>query len=110
MSRANGTENPALHYPLINIFRILLASLSIEAILHEPTKYLRQERLRKVTDRLGLEDAYGTVIERIKGQDENEARLAMKALIWIILLITGTRPSPPITTILLVIDFEGRKC
>ena len=27
-----------------------------------------------------------------------------------LLLITGTRPSPPITPILLVIDFEGRRC
>ena len=83
MSRANSAENPAPHCSLINIFRILLPSLSIEAILHEPTINLRQERLKKVTDRLGLEEAYGAVIERIKAQDENESRLGMKALMWV---------------------------
>ena len=83
MSRANGVENSAPNYPLIDIFRFLLASLSIEAILHEPTINLRQERLSKMTDGLGLEDAYGATIERIKAQDENESRLGMEALMWI---------------------------
>ena len=83
MSRANGSDNPALHYPLIDILSILRASLDIEAILHETTINLRQERLGKVVDELGLEDAYGAVIERIKAQDENESRLGMEALMWI---------------------------
>ena len=83
MSRPNGANNPAPRYPLINIFRFLLVSPTIEAILHETTINRRRERLREMTHGLGLRDVYGAVIERIKAQDENESRLGMEALMWI---------------------------
>ena len=36
-----------------------------------------------MTDGLGLEDAYGATLERIKGQGGEKARLGMAALMWI---------------------------
>jgi len=36
-----------------------------------------------MTDELGLGDAYGAAIDRIKAQDDNESRLGMRALMWI---------------------------
>ena len=76
-------ENPIPHYRLIGMFRFLLVSLSIEAILQESTIYRRRERLRKMTDGLGLGDVYGATIERIKAQGGDKSRLGMEALMWI---------------------------
>jgi len=75
--------NPIPHYRLIDIFRFLLASLIIEAILQESTLYRRRERLNKITYGLGLEDVYGVMIEQIKEQDGDKPRLGMGALMWI---------------------------
>ena len=72
------------HYRLIDIFRFRLASLNIEAILRESTIYRRRERLSKMTAGLGLEDVYGTTIERVKAQDGDKSRLGMAALMWVI--------------------------
>jgi len=36
-----------------------------------------------MTDGLGLEDAYGATIERIKAQDGDKSRLAMGTIMWI---------------------------
>ena len=83
MSRAYGAENTTPHYPLIDIFRFLLASLGIETILQEPSVNRRQERLQEITHGFRFEDAYGAAIERIKAQDGNESRLGMEALMWI---------------------------
>ena len=63
--------------------RFLLASLVIDAILHESTSYRRRERLRKMTRGLELEDVYGAAIERIKAQDGDKSRLGMVALMWV---------------------------
>jgi len=63
--------------------RFLLASLNIEAILHESTIHRRREKLRKMTDGLELGDVYGATIERIKVQDGGKSRLGMAALMWI---------------------------
>jgi len=76
-------ENPIPNYRLICIFRFLLASLNIEAILQESTIHRRRERLSKITDGLGLEDVYGATIERIKAQGGDKSRLGMGALMWI---------------------------
>jgi len=65
------------------MFRFLLVSLNIEAILQESTIYRRRERLGKITGGLGLEDAYGATIERIKAQGGDKSRLGMAALMWI---------------------------
>ena len=63
--------------------RFLLASLNIEAILQESTIHRRRKRLSRITDGLGLEDAYGATIERIKAQGGDKSRLGMAALMWI---------------------------
>jgi len=53
----------------------LLVSLSIGAIIQETTIHRRRQKLRGVTDGLGLGDAYGATPSRIKGQGgESEAR------------------------------------
>jgi len=67
------------------IFRLLLASLNIEATLQEPAMYRRQERLNKMIDGLGLEDIYGAMIEWIKAQGGVKSRLGMRALMPILL-------------------------
>ena len=65
------------------MFRFLLASLNIDAILQEPTIHGRRQRLSTRTDGLGLGDAYGATLGRIKGQGGEKARLGMAALMWI---------------------------
>jgi len=68
---------------LIEVFRFLLASLNIEAILQEPTIYRRRERLCNMTVGLEVGDAYARMIERIKAQGGNKSRLGIAALMWI---------------------------
>ena len=51
--------------------------------MQESTIYRRRERLRAITDGLGLGSVYGTMIERIKAQDGDKPRLGMEALMWI---------------------------
>ena len=65
------------------IFRFLLVSLNTDAILQEATIHGRRQKLNEMTDGLGLGDAYGTTLGRIKGQDGEKARLGMAALMWI---------------------------
>jgi len=76
-------ENPNPCYWLIDIHRFLLVSLNIDSILRESTIYRRRELLSKITDGLGLGDAYDATIERIKAQDGDKCRLGMGALMWI---------------------------
>jgi len=57
--------------------------LNIEAILQESTVYRRREQLSKITDGLGLGDAYCTTIERIKAQGGGKSRLVIAALMWV---------------------------
>ena len=63
--------------------RFLLVSLNIKAILQETTLHLRREKLRAMTGGLGLDDAYGATIQRIRAQGGDRARLGMAALMWI---------------------------
>ena len=63
--------------------RFLLASLHIEAILRSTTVARRKKTLKSIKDGVGLGDAYGATLERIKAQDEERAILAMAALMWI---------------------------
>jgi len=65
------------------MFRFLLVSLNIEAILEESTIHRRREQLSKITDGLGLGEAYRTTIERIKAQGGSKSRLGIAALMWI---------------------------
>ena len=83
MRRSNDAVNPAQYYPLIDIFRFLLVSLNVDAILQASTIHRRRERLNKITDGLGLGDAYDTTIERIKAQDGDKPKLGLEALMWV---------------------------
>jgi len=71
------------NYPLIGVFRFLLVSLNIDAILQESTKYGRRKRLSKMIGGLDLLDAYGATLERIKAQGGEKSRLGMAALMWV---------------------------
>ena len=57
--------------------------MNVEAILQESTIYRRWERLGRITDGLGLRDAYGATIEGIKARGEYTSVLGMGALMWI---------------------------
>ena len=65
--------------------RFLLVSLNIDAILQEPTIHGRRQKLNAMTDGLGLGlgDAYGTTLERVKRQGGEKKRLGMATLMWI---------------------------
>jgi len=65
------------------ISRFLLVSLNMDAILQETTIYHRRQKLNAMTDGLGLGDAYGATLDRIKGQDGRKAKLGMATLMWI---------------------------
>ena len=61
----------------------MLVSLNIDAVLQETTIYRRRQKLRAMNDSIGLGDAYGATLDRIKGQGGERARLGMAALMWI---------------------------
>ena len=63
--------------------RFLLASLHIEAILRGTTVARRRKTLKSIKDGVGLGDAYGATLGRIKAQGEEKAKLAMATLTWI---------------------------
>jgi len=65
------------------ISRFLLASLNIDAVLQETTIYRRRQKLNAMANGLGLRDAYGAALGRIKRQSGERARLGMAALMWI---------------------------
>ena len=65
------------------MFRFLLVSLNIDAILQETTIYYRRQKLNAMTDGLGLGDAYGATLGRIKEQGGKKAKLGMATLMWI---------------------------
>jgi len=51
--------------------------------LQESTIHRRRERLNKITDGLGLGDAYDATIERIRAQDGDKSGLGIGALLWV---------------------------
>ena len=65
------------------ISRFLLVSLNIDAVLQETTIHRRRQKLNAMTDGLGLGDAYGATLDRIKGQGGDKAKLGIAALMWI---------------------------
>jgi len=68
---------------LIDIYRFLLVSLGIEAILREPTIHRRREGLSNMIDLLGFEDIYHATIERIKALGGYKSAHGMGTLRWI---------------------------
>jgi len=83
VSQANDARNIAPRHPLINIFRFLLLSLNIEAILQESTVSRRRERLIEMTNGSGTENAYDAAIERIKTEGGDKSRLGMEVLMCV---------------------------
>ena len=65
------------------MFRFLLVSLNIKAILQETTLSRRREKLEAMRSGLGLGDAYDATIGRIKAQEGDRAQLGITALMWI---------------------------
>ena len=65
------------------IFRFLLVSLNIDAILQETTVYRRRQRLSAMTDGLGLGEVYGATLGRVEGQGGEKSRLGMAVLMWV---------------------------
>ena len=64
-------------------FRFLLAVLSIQTILQEPTIYRRRQRLSRIKNGLDFGDAYGVTLGRIKAQGGEKARIGIAVLLWI---------------------------
>jgi len=59
------------------MFRFLLVSLNIDAILDGTTIGSRRRMLAAITNGLGLEWAYIQTLSEIKGEDGEEARLGI---------------------------------
>jgi len=72
-----------LKHALIDESRFLLVSLNIDAVLQETTIHRRRQKLRTMAGGLGLGDAYGATLDRIKGQGGEKAQLGVTALMWI---------------------------
>jgi len=65
------------------VCRFLLVFLSIETILKEATIYRRREKLRAMKNSVDLGGAYEVMVERIKAEGGEKARLGMAVLMWI---------------------------
>ena len=63
--------------------RFLLAFLSIEAILQEATIYRRRQKLNAMKNGLDLGGAYEAMVERVKAQGGEKAKIGMAVLMWI---------------------------
>ena len=55
----------------------------MDAVLEDATIHQRRQTLHKMTNGLGLDDAYRTTLSRIKGLKGNKAKIGMQALMWI---------------------------
>ena len=65
------------------MFRFLLVSLAIDAILGGITVSERKRKLDEMTRGNHLGDVYGTTLERIKAQKGSRSRLGMDTLMWV---------------------------
>ena len=55
----------------------------MDAVLSEATIHQRRQALGRMTNGLGLQDAYSTTLNRIRQQDGSKARLGMEVLMWL---------------------------
>ena len=76
--------NSGLTYQLTRFSRFLLVSLIMDAILADPTIHQRRKTLLRMTNGVGLGDAYGTTLNRIRKQIGNRMKLGVEALMWIL--------------------------
>ena len=65
------------------VYRFLLVSLNIDAILGEVTISARRQKLKEMTKGTHLGDAYTTTLDRMKAQKGSRSRLGMEALMWV---------------------------
>ena len=65
------------------MFRFLLVSLNMGAILQGTTIGRRRRCLATISNGLGLEGAYSQTLSQIMGQGGEEARLGIVTLMWI---------------------------
>jgi len=65
------------------VYRFLLVSLCINAILGEVTVSERKRKLEEMTKGNHLGDAYATTLDRVKAQKGSRSRLGMDALMWV---------------------------
>ena len=63
--------------------RFLLVFFSIETILREATIYRRRQKLSTMRNGLDLGGAYAAMLERIKAEGGEKARLGVAVLMWI---------------------------
>ena len=63
--------------------RFLLVSLTMDAILAEVTIHRRRQALCRLSNGLGLQDAYDTTLDRIRQQGGSKKNLGMQTLMWI---------------------------
>jgi len=66
------------------IYRFLLVSLNINAILAEVTIHQRRKKLEEMTQGNGLSEAYTATLTRIKAQKGYKSVLGFKALMWVL--------------------------
>ena len=78
-------------FPCINhvnlstiVYRLLLASLNIEAILDGITISQRRKVFQEMARGKGLGDAYTATITRLKAQKGNRPRFGLQALMWVL--------------------------
>ena len=65
------------------ITRLLLASLSMDAILAGVTIHQTRQALLGVAKGLGFQDAYCTTLDRIRQQGGNRSKIGMDTLMWV---------------------------
>ena len=65
------------------VYRFLLVSLNIDAILGEVTISARRQKLKEMTQGNHLGDAYATTLDRMKAQKDGRSTLGMGALMWV---------------------------
>ena len=66
------------------LYRFLLVSLKIEAVLGEVTIDQRRKKLEEMAGGNGLSDAYTTTITRLKAQTGNKSVLGLKVLMCVL--------------------------
>jgi len=66
------------------VYRFLLVSLNIDAILGEVTIRQRRKKLEEVTRGNGLSEAYTATLSRLKAQKGYRSILGMKVLMWVL--------------------------
>jgi len=66
------------------VYRFLLVSLNIDAILGEVTIRQRRKKLEEMMQGGGLSDAYTATLTRLKAQKGYKSVLGMKVLMWVL--------------------------